>query len=148
MLNIKDIKKVVENNENYHVKDYLVNDTMTIPVDDENRDYRVLKEWLKYNRPLKKIGDIELKKREHKAVMNKLKTEGMEFSYKGTSYGYVSFTKNDADAVMFLFSLFGIHEEESTMLKLSNGNSIFMDNELFKVFFPWFLEKRNMFFKG
>jgi len=114
---------------------YLVNGSMVVPDDVDNRHYKLIKEFELNGGVIAPYTPVE--------VPVDLKALGEEYADTGVT---VPFKSADALAVMQIERAFA-RGETSTNLLLSNGQVLALTPVTFEPFANWFVNKRNAFFK-
>ena len=129
---------------------YLVNDEMTVPKDNGNKEYELVKQWLSDgNIPEPEFTEEELAKQELDrqiaediAIRKQSMFDGLEYN------GYqVSLTKDDGDGLVQVKNGFDLGLT-NTVIHFENGTKMPITADEFQEFALWFVNERNKFFGG
>ena len=129
---------------------YLVNDEMTVPKDNGNKEYELVKQWiLEGNTPEPEFTEEELAKQELDrqiaediAIRKQSMFDGLEYN------GYqVSLTKDDGDGLVQVKNGFDLGLT-NTVIHFENGTKMPITADEFQEFALWFVNERNKFFGG
>ena len=128
---------------------YLLNGTMSVPKADGNREYELIKEWLKIdgNTPEPEYTQEELDAQALEQSNIKAKELRAAAMLEGADYNgfQISFTRDDGDGLMQVKAAFELGLAR-TIIYFANGTKMPITAEEFEAFAVWFVNKRDEFF--
>ena len=128
---------------------YLLNGTMSVPKADGNREYELIKKWLKIdgNTPEPEYTQEELDAQALEQANIKAKELRAAAMLEGADYNgfQISFTSEDGNGMMQVRTAFDLGLP-STTIHFENGTKMPITAADFGAFAVWFVAKRNEFF--
>ena len=128
---------------------YLLNGTMSVPKADGNREYELIKKWLKIdgNTPEPEYTQEELDAQALEQANIKAKELRAAAMLEGADYNgfQISFTSEDGNGMTQVSAAFELGVEATT-IHFENGPEMPITSEEFGAFAAWFVQKRNEFF--